>query len=413
MTVDVPSSALRTARIAALAPVVFDLSRLISRARHATPTGIDRVDLAYARAVLAQFERPVGFCADVPGLGRRTFAHAAVARFINALAARWADPSANQTGGVRRNPAWQLLIGIDSSPAVPAAAIELVVAHQRLDRPDRLQRQLRRSGNRLVTFIHDAIPCQFPEYARAESAERHRVRLVTAARHAHGLIVNSQATAAAMSPWLDCERDAPPLLVAPLGIERPVVTSVPPRLDRPYFLCIGTIEPRKNHLLLLNIWRRLAETLPPDALPRLVLVGRRGWENENIIDMLDRCPALAGVVEEHGDLDDTRLSGLIAGASAVLMPSFAEGFGLPVAEALAHGTAVIASDLAALRETGGDVPDYLDPLDGPAWLAAIADYTDPHSPRRERQFERRQHWTAPRWDAHFAAVFAFLDDLRR
>ena len=57
-----------------------------------------------------------------------------------------------------------------------------------------------------------------------------------------------------------------------------------------------------------------------------------------------------------------------AGARAVLLPSFAEGFGMPVAEALAAGVPVIASDIAALREVGGDVPEYLDPIDGLGWL---------------------------------------------
>ncbi|WP_163778702.1 glycosyltransferase family 4 protein, partial [Proteus mirabilis] len=70
--------------------------------------------------------------------------------------------------------------------------------------------------------------------------------------------------------------------------------------DRPTFVACGTIEPRKNHLLLLHLWRALAERLGA-ATPRLVLVGRRGWEAENIVDMLERCPAIREhVVEVSG-----------------------------------------------------------------------------------------------------------------
>jgi glycosyltransferase involved in cell wall biosynthesis len=392
------------------APVVFDLSRLISRARHGTPTGIDRVDLAYARALLAEGKRRVGFSADVRGLGQQRLSRAAVARFVETTAARWACAGGTLPAGLRANPALGLLRGLGPAEAMPANAIELVVAHQRLDKPTRLRRQLQRSGTRLVAFIHDAIPCEFPEYARAESAERHHVRLVTAARLARGLIVNSEATAAALAPWLT-GMEGQQLLVAPLGIEaRP---PLPPQeaAARPYFVCLGTIEPRKNHLLLLNVWRRLTETLPAAEVPRLVIIGRRGWENENIVDMLDRCPALKGVVEELSGVDDQRLSALVAGARAVLMPSFAEGFGLPVGEALAQGTPVLASDLPALRETGGAVPEYLDPIDGPGWAAAITDYARPDSQRRQQQLERLQHWSPPRWDQHFERVFAFLDGL--
>jgi glycosyltransferase involved in cell wall biosynthesis len=108
---------------------------------------------------------------------------------------------------------------------------------------------------------------------------------------------------------------------------------------------------------------------------------------------------------------DTRLAALMAGARAVLMPSFAEGFGLPVAEALAAGVPVIASDIPVLRETGGDAPDYLDPLDGPAWMRAIMDYAGADSVLRAAQMRRMARWSAPDWGTHFRQVLPFLDQL--
>jgi glycosyltransferase involved in cell wall biosynthesis len=179
---------------------------------------------------------------------------------------------------------------------------------------------------------------------------------------------------------------------------------------RPWFLCLGTIEPRKNHLLLLHVWRRLAETMPGKA-PALVVVGRRGWENENIVDLLERGRGLAGLVHEHNALGDAQLAALLSGAQALLMPSFAEGFGMPVSEALAAGVPVIASDLAVYRESAGEVPLYLDPLDGPAWLKAVLDYADPGSKQRQAQLKRLQNWQAPSWDGHFARVEDLLERL--
>ena len=178
----------------------------------------------------------------------------------------------------------------------------------------------------------------------------------------------------------------------------------------PYFVCIGTIEPRKNHLLLLHLWRHMARRRSPGT-PRLVLIGQRGWENENIVDLIDRCAALTGLVEEHNTLPDRELRPLLRGARALLSPAFVEGYGLPIAEALGLGVPVICSDIAAFREVGGDAPDFLDPLDGTGWLQAIADYAAPDAPRRAAQLARLAQWRAPRWEPHIDALAGLLEQV--
>jgi glycosyltransferase involved in cell wall biosynthesis len=199
-------------------------------------------------------------------------------------------------------------------------------------------------------------------------------------------------------------------MVAPLGtrIAEPAASGNLPA--GPYFLCLGTIEPRKNHMLLLLLWRQMAEAGVP-GIPRLVIAGRRGWENEQVVDLLERCRALRGLVEERNDLGDDELAALIAGARAVLMPSFVEGFGMPVAEALAAGTPVIASDLPVYREIAGGIPEYCNPLDGPAWQAAVLAYGQDKSPRREEQLARLRGWRAPTWAEHFGRVETLLETL--
>ena len=174
---------------------------------------------------------------------------------------------------------------------------------------------------------------------------------------------------------------------------------------------LSTIEPRKNHLLLLNIWRRMVETLGPERTPRLAIVGRRGWENENVVDMLERCTSIHGHVHEFSVLSDAGLASLLRRAQALLCPSFAEGFGMPVTEALLSGTPVICSDLPALREAGGDVPDFIDPLDGPAWIRTIMDYSAPDGRMRSRQLERLAGWRAPSWHDHIAVLLDLVRDI--
>jgi glycosyltransferase involved in cell wall biosynthesis len=232
---------------------------------------------------------------------------------------------------------------------------------------------------------------------------------------ADAVIANSQATADAFSTFIDNSPRRPQLTVAHLGTQRfiaPEAGQSCQSSDRPYFLCVGTIEPRKNHLLLFNLWRRLAETREAHEVPRLLLVGRRGWENENAVDMLERCDALRGHVEECGSLSDRALQQLMSGARALLMPSFAEGFGMPVAEALQSGLPVLCSDLPALREASGGLASYLDPLDGIGWMNAILDYSRPQSPLRTAQVARIKGWSGPSWAEHIEVALSVIDGLK-
>ena len=171
----------------------------------------------------------------------------------------------------------------------------------------------------------------------------------------------------------------------------------------PVFVALGTIEPRKNHALLLKIWERFWDKMK-DASPKLILVGRRGWENEAVFRQLDSEPMMGRTVIEAGTPDDATLAAYFASTTALLFPSLAEGYGLPLAEALGAGVPCIASDLDALREVGGDVPEYLSPKDSQAWTRTVLSYARPGSTRRVEQLHRMASWRRPEWSEHFAIV---------
>ncbi|GGC56414.1 capsular polysaccharide glycosyltransferase biosynthesis protein [Siccirubricoccus deserti] len=402
--------------------VILDVSRLLFSVSRATPSGIDRVEMAYVRHWSAQPEAECGFAAQSLWGWFAAVDRAALGELAATLSEAWTlgGTSAGPTAAPALRRARGLAVAMQARLATGGGRrqladrlghrhrpIFLIASHHALDSTPRLA-ALRQAGARLVPFVHDLIPLTHPEYTRPLQVRRHMARVATIVALADGIIVNSAATAQQLQPCFGrARRGMPPLQVAPLGIERmaPPLGGLP---TEPYFVCLGTIEPRKNHLLLLQLWRGLVARLGPRA-PRLLLIGRRGWENEHILRMLDRCTSLRGTVQELGALPDAPARRLLAGARALLFPSFAEGYGLPLAEALALGVPAIAADLPALREVGGAVPDYLDPADGAAWGRAILDYATPGSAARAAQLRRLESWQPPGWEAHFAAVDRLLD----
>lgn len=396
------------------AEVILDISRLLSRSFHAAPTGIDRVEYVYARELLERMPERLSFAAVHPAGGYYGRLNpAAVRQFLAFTAARWRnadepDAQSSRAAVIRH------LIALRPRP-VPRGKgprIYLQVSPHHLDDADQVGAILRAEGAKFVTLVHDVIPLTHPEFARPQGAEEHRKRIRTINRYADGIIGNSQATIDALKPFMTRGLEGRHLCVAHFGADPPDLIGgeeydVP---KRPYFVYISTIEPRKNHLLLLNVWRRLVERLGDEA-PVLVLVGRRGWENENVVDMLERAEILRGHVIEAGGLSDNEMHALVAGARAMVMPSFEEGFGIPVIEALAAGVPVICSDIVAHREVGGDAPDYLDPLDGIGWLRMIESYRHADSPDRAAQLARIDAWRAPRWSDYFDIISDLLDEV--
>lgn len=265
------------------------------------------------------------------------------------------------------------------------------------------------AGVRPVYLVHDLIPITNPEFCRAGERDRHISRMRTVLGTAVGVIGNSQATLDELADFAASEQlPNPPMVPAWLGatpFPPPAAASAPP--SWPAFVIVGTIEARKNHLMLLHVWTRIVQQLGARA-PRLIIIGQRGWECEQVFDLLDRSETLKDAVIEIGHCDDAVLVSHIAAAKALLFPSLIEGYGLPLVEALSTGTPVIASDLPVFREIGQDVPDLIDPLDGPAWERTIMSYAEEGSAAREAQLRRLSSYHPPTWDDHFAAVDSWL-----
>lgn len=285
----------------------------------------------------------------------------------------------------------------------------LNVGHTGLNEPT-LPAWIKLNRLRAIYLIHDLIPLTHPEHCRAGEARKHAQRMANVLASAHGVIANSQGTLTDMAAFASAQgMPMPPSVVAWISGPPPRTDRASPPLTTPYFVTLGTIEGRKNHLLLLEIWQQLVVEIGA-AAPTLVVIGQRGWESERALAMLDRPSDFAGRVIELNNCGDEELSAWIGGARALLMPSFTEGFGLPIIEALALGTPVIASDLPVFREIAGGIPTFIDPNDRTQWARWIQAFVSDH-PERTRQVGLMQGYQAPNWHEHFAIVEEWLDRL--
>lgn len=405
--------------------VLFDATRLLGRIDRNAPTGIDRVCLAYAEHLLARSDLTVtpvrahkdalypverhGFAEAVAGLRARWSGASSPSeietRLISALTASERGRSLIDPGEApaRKPPLWlrrkgPLLRGRHPLTGPLHDALYINVGHTSLDSP-RILSDLAAKGASQVFLVHDLIPITHPEYCQPGADQRHRARMLGVLRHGARIVVNSAATGAELAAFAAREGIAPPpIQTAHLGLEPLFLAPGWTPTPVPYFVHVGTLEGRKNLAFLLSVWRRLDERMGP-AAPRLALVGRHGWENEAVLDHLQRSPNLQGLVHQVSDLSDAGLARLLTGARGLVAPSSVEGFDLPVAEALSLGVPVIASDIAVHRELAPKAR-LIDPIDGPGWLAAIEAVTaKPPKPVR---------WAAPTWAVHFQAVDRFI-----
>jgi len=376
---------------------LLDVSRLVWRVwRGGLPTGIDRVCLAYLER-FGDRSRAV-----VQWRGLQLVLSTGRSRRLFTLLA---------TGGTRvRRRMAALLAGAVAGTyrqAVRAETIYLNVGHTGLNEPA-LGRWIRERRLRAIYLVHDLIPITHPQFCRRGEEGQHRARMTTVLATAAGVIGNSQATLNELARFAEESGASMPPSVAAWISGNPVVwTGDPARFERPHFVALGTIEGRKNHALLLEVWKQLVQA-HDRTVPILFIVGRRGWQAEGVFAQLDGLGALHGHVRELGGCSDDELSALVAGARAVLMPSFAEGFGLPVIEALEGGTPVIASDLAVYHEIAGNVPTYLSPDNPAAWAETVQAFaTD--GPERQRQLAAIEGYRAPQWADHFTLVEHWLE----
>jgi len=274
----------------------------------------------------------------------------------------------------------------------------------------------RRYGVRFALLIHDVIPFTDPDLSHRTFMMGFRRGFQIAIGACDLVFVSSEFCRAAIDK-LCRERGWPLARIAriPFGagfaIEAAGAAVRPMEWPARFVLFVSSIDRRKNHALMLRVWRRLLERHGAAAVPSLIFLGGGGDNVGTILAEARADETLRAKVTMIRSASDNLVREAYRRCLFTVYPSFTEGWGLPVAESLAFGKFCIVSNRASLPEVGGDLVDYLDPADDDMALAMVerALYEPGYLAARTARIVA--DYREPTWDECARALVAAADTL--
>ncbi len=398
--------------------VWLDLTRTLTRVGQSAPTGIDRVELAWAEHLLSANPDLKGLCRTTRGF--LLLPSDGVRSIVEAML--------TGAGKLGRADAWSRLTGRGDRPRHRAEAtlrgyaidrcapwgllgmaqrhgpdVYLNVGHS--NHSPTVLRAMRDCGAEVVVVIHDLIPITHPHLVPPKQPARFADRITCVREHASLVVAVSDRTEAELlAQWPD---KRPPVLRSDIGVPRLPAEVAPAKNGQGRFLMVGTLEPRKNHVAVLQAWAQLSNDPPEGGIPRLDILGQPGWRGQEIVEEIETHAEFGKTIFLNTAATDEDLGRSYRDADTLLYPSLAEGFGLPPYEAMAHGLLPICADLPVLRSGLGADAVYADPNDVYCWVETIKKRISGKLDGPRQGSARR-----PRWQDHFEQVSAALAELR-
>lgn len=275
----------------------------------------------------------------------------------------------------------------------------------------------KKRGVHVITCCYDLIPVLFPHYCVGDVATRFKEYFSTLTWGSSGVLcISEQTKRDYVSLCKSSGSPTVPTRVIPLGdtvqsANGTVSAGVEALHGRPFLLFVSTIERRKNHEVLYKAYRILCENGHRDILPKLVFVGMPGWGVNDLLKDIELDPLTQGLIMQLNHVSDDDLNWLYRHAFFCVYPSLYEGWGLPVAEALVHGKAVLSSDKGSLPEVGGDLVKYVPAWNPYAWADSILDFCK--NPERVTEIEARvrESYQGRSWRETAEIVCALADSI--
>ncbi len=259
-----------------------------------------------------------------------------------------------------------------------------------------LAKQHFRCGGKVSQVIYDMIPYRYPEYCVDSLVQKFSTFLDRSRSFVSQYICISEATRIDLQEYLTENETDKPIICWPLahefeGYDRNEIASqssgsqIIKKISKPFVLCVGTIEVRKNGAMLLAVWQQLQKELG-DKTPQLVFAGKYGWKIQPFQECLRSDPALQRRVTVVNRVTDDDLADLYKQCLFSIFPSLVEGWGLPVGEAAWFGKFSIVSSSSSIPEVCGNLVDYIEPNNIDEWVQAIkrAVLDGPYRQQREK-----------------------------
>jgi len=398
---------------------VLDITRTVSRVGRGLPTGIDRVERAYIQEFIDRFEKPLFLAKlkdDYAVIDVKSMAEFVNAEFGEKLvskigmrdAFRFKLPKQQRLARsfIRKQARSQFKINVIEkrlSQGFPDGFEYTNIGHSNLH-SDFLSRLKPAGCMKIRVMIHDLIPLDFPQYCKGKTPQEFKGKMSAVANTADVIICNSEYTKTRVQAYFGQMSAKASYIVAYLGVTASFKLQEKQKSNPLSFVILGTVEARKNHSLLLDAWEELFKRIPIDQMPILHIVGKRGWENDAFFDRLNASELYGDKVLEHNLMDDAQLNELLSSATALLFPSFAEGYGLPAIEAQAVGIPVICSDIPVFKELLGEIACFLPNDQTGPWVDKLIELMAKSETPTEKNNKTLQDVEIPNWSAHFCHV---------